>query len=501
MRALYIYNTASRNKERFEPLHDPVAMYCCGPTVYNYAHIGNLRTYIFEDILKRALVSLGYSVTHVVNVTDVGHLTSDADTGEDKMEKGAAREGKSVWEIASFFFGKFKENIHDLNIIEPDVWPKATEHISRMIEEIRELERRGFTYRTSDGIYFDTTKFHSYCDFARLDPANLRAGGRVEMGEKRAVTDFALWKFSPEDTRRQMEWESPWGIGFPGWHIECSAMSLAYLPQPIDIHCGGADHIRVHHTNEIAQAEAATGKQFVRYWAHGEFLVVDKGKMAKSGGNFVTLDALKESGMPALAFRMFCFTAHYRSPLTFSWEGVQAAAQSLENLRKIIPSSGCGESGDGKDAKAVLHAFYDAVYDDLNMPRALAALWEVVRDSSLSNTVKREAVRLADEILGLDLLSAPHHNEEVVTDQDGMKIKFDASTQLPSALRKKIVEKIRERRLARTGRDFQAADRIRNGFARLGITIRDLPDGTTECTVSQPVATGDENPEVLFKFE
>ena len=224
-RTIYLYNTASRKKEKFEPVHDPVGMYCCGPTVYNFAHIGNLRTYIFEDVLKRVLLSAGYKVKHVINITDVGHLTSDADTGEDKMEKGAQREGKTVWDIAEFFTSRFMENLRDLNIIQPDIWPKATDHISQMIDIVKELEKNGFTYRTSDGIYFDTSRFDSYCKFARLNPDSLRAGERVEMGEKRSATDFALWKFSPTDKKRQMEWQSPWGIGFPGWHIECSAMA------------------------------------------------------------------------------------------------------------------------------------------------------------------------------------------------------------------------------------------------------------------------------------
>jgi cysteinyl-tRNA synthetase len=272
----HIYNTATRSKELFTPLHDIVGMYCCGPTVYNYAHIGNLRTYIFEDVLKRALFSLGYKVKHVINITDVGHLVSDADTGEDKMEKGAKREGKSVWDIAAFYTQKFMENIRDLNIQAPDLFPKATGHIPQMIAMVQELERKGLTYRTNDGIYFDAMKFPAYAGFARLDPASIRAGERVDMGDKRSPTDFALWKFSPSGAQRQMEWKSPWGVGFPGWHIECSAMALAYLPQPIEIHCGGTDHVRIHHTNEIAQAEGATGKQFVRYWLHGEFLVIDK---------------------------------------------------------------------------------------------------------------------------------------------------------------------------------------------------------------------------------
>ncbi len=404
MKPLYLYNTATRNKELFQPVHDPVEMYCCGLTVYNYAHIGNLRTYIFEDVLKRILLAHGYNVKHVLNITDVGHLTSDADSGDDKMEKGAAREGKSVWQIAEFFTNKFKENIVDLNILCPDLWPKATDHIPQMINLVEKLEKKGFTYRTSDGIYFDTTKFPSYCDFAHLDPESFRAGERVDMGDKRSVTDFALWKFSPKGQKRQMEWDSPWGIGFPGWHIECSAMSMEYLEMPLDIHCGGADHIRVHHTNEIAQSEAATGKKFVKYWIHGEFLVLDKVKMAKSGSNFVTLDSVKNEGIDPLAYRMFCFTAHYRNPLSFSMDGLKAAGASLVNLRKNIPIDDKNVVDEIR-VQQVLESFYDAINDDLNMPRAVAALWDILKDSSIDPGVRRQSALKADEILALNLLA------------------------------------------------------------------------------------------------
>ena len=327
---------------------------------------------------------------------------------------------------------------------------------------------------------------------AKLDPSSLRAGERVDMGEKRAVTDFALWKFSPSGVNRQMEWDSPWGIGFPGWHIECSAMSLAYLPQPLDIHCGGVDHIRVHHTNEIAQSEAATGKQFARFWVHGEFLVIEKGKMAKSGGNFITLDSLKDAGIPALAYRMFCFTAHYRSPLTFNWEGMHAAAQSLANMRQAVPPRADDKNVANESVGAALDSFFEAVCDDLNMPRALAAIWEILHDENLGVAVKRECIRLADQILGLDLLAVPDHHIQIITDENGNKIKLDADTQLSDIIRDNLVGKIRKRRTARAAKDFTTADRIRNGFAGLGINVKDLPDGTTECQVPSSVSSDPE---------
>lgn len=481
---VYLYNTALRDKEKFEPIREQVEMYCCGPTVYNYAHIGNLRTYIFEDVLKRTLRSAGYKVKHVINITDVGHLTSDADAGDDKMEKGAQREGKSVWDIATYFTSVFKQNLKDLNIIEPDVWPKATDHIPQMINLVKELEKKGFTYRTSDGIYFDTSRFDSYCKFARLNPESLRAGERVDMGEKRSVTDFALWKFSPTDKKRQMEWESPWGVGFPGWHIECSAMAQEYLHLPIDIHCGGSDHIRVHHTNEIAQSEAASGEKFVRYWLHGEFLVLDKGKMAKSDGNFITLDTIKDAGIPQLAYRLFCFTAHYRTPLTFSWEGLKSSAQSLQNLRSMVPADTGGGSSVGDDIiEKLLCQFYAAVYDDLNMPRAVAALWDLLRDKTIDLSVKRACAGRADEVLGLDLLSNEQKFSEELIESDGIRVKLISECRVPDSERTNIVEKIKMRKKARKERDFLTADRIRDEFSSLGITIKDLPDGTTECTM------------------
>ena len=486
----YVYNTATRSKELFIPQHDIVGMYCCGPTVYNYAHIGNLRTYIFEDVLKRALLSLGYKVKHIVNITDVGHLVSDADTGEDKMEKGAKREGKSVGDIAAYYTQKFMENIRDLNIRTPDLFPKATDHIPQMIAMVQELERKGLTYRTNDGIYFDTTKFPAYAGFARLDPASIRAGERVDMGDKRSPTDFALWKFSPSGAQRQMEWESPWGMGFPGWHIECSAMALAYLPQPIEIHCGGTDHVRIHHTNEIAQAEGATGKQFVRYWLHGEFLVIDKGKMAKSGDNFVTLDSFAAQKIPPLAYRFFCFSAHYRSPLAFSWEGLKGAAAGLANLRRSL-STGSPEKGalekNGAAPEAVermLEKFYSAVYDDLNMPQAMAALHDIVRDEKIPFGVRRAAAARADEILGLDLLQpAEQAAAESFPGEKGTTIRLIAGRPLDAGQKQAIIEKVRQRQRARADKDWAMADSLRKELLQLGAAAKDLPDGTVEVTL------------------
>ncbi len=485
---LFLYNTAARSKEEFVPVHDPVAMYCCGPTVYNFAHIGNLRTYIFEDVLKRVLLSLGFKVKHVVNITDVGHLTSDADSGEDKMEKGASREGKTVWEIAEYYTKMFKQNIKDLNILDPDLWPKATDHIAQMIALVKAIEKNGFAYKTSDGIYFNTSKFPAYAEFAQIDIENLQAGSRVDMGDKKNATDFALWKFSPRDRQRQMEWSSPWGKGFPGWHIECSAMSLAYCPQPLDIHCGGMDHVRVHHTNEIAQTEAATGKPFVRYWLHGEFLVVDKGKMAKSSGDFLTLDSIRESGISPLAYRMFCYTAHYRSPLMFSWDGLKAAGHGLANLKKLVfsetrkPSSPAAASRESVDG--ILAPFYEALCDDMNMPVACAHVWALLRDAGVSAEEKYRAVESADAVLALDLLKDDRVQDTVSEiERDGMRLKIVSDAAPQEVLVEQIVSLMAQRVEARKNKTFDKADSIRKELSGMGVEIKDLPGGVAECRI------------------
>ena len=311
-------------------------MYTCGPTVYNFAHIGNLRTYLFEDVLKRVLAFNGFPVRHVMNITDVGHLTGDRDMGEDKMEKGAQREGRTAWDIAEFYTRAFQEDIARLNILEPSIWCKATDSIPEQIDLIRILEQKGYTYATGDGIYFDTSKFPGLRQArrARTSMRFRRGPGSRRTPEKRNATDFALWKFSPPGAKRQMEWDSPWGVGFPGWHIECSAMSMKFLGEQLDIHCGGIDHIDIHHTNEIAQSEAATGKNFLNVWMHGEFLNIQGGKkMAKSEENFLTLDnALIKRSISPLAYRYAAFQTHYRKPMEYTDESIQAAKNGLEHL-------------------------------------------------------------------------------------------------------------------------------------------------------------------------
>jgi len=455
-----LYNTLTRRKEVFKPIRDnQVGLYTCGPTVYNFAHIGNLRTYIFEDILKRVLTYNGYDVKHIMNITDVGHLTGDRDMGEDKLEAGARREGKTAWEIAEFYTTAFQSDLKKLNILDPSIWCKATDTIPEQITLIQALEEKGFTYRTSDGIYFDTSKFPAYTKLSHQDLDALQEGARVERNpEKRNPTDFALWKFSPEDVWRQMEWESPWGIGFPGWHIECSAMSMKYLGDQLDIHAGGTDHIDVHHTNEIAQSEAATGRKFFNFWMHGAFLIIAGGKkMAKSEGNFLTLDSsFTDRGIDPLVYRFAAFLTHYRKPMGYSDDAVGAAKNGLAHLRnqvRAIKEKSGGRIGivsaEHKDK------FLKEINDDLNMPRAMAAVQEMLK-SDLPETDKLATILDFDRVLGLEL------------DRE------DDAEELPPD----VLEKVKARNRARANKDWALSDRIRDELQAMGYAVQDTPDGT-----------------------
>jgi cysteinyl-tRNA synthetase len=456
---LQLYNSLDRKKSDFNPIQPgKVGLYTCGPTVYNFAHIGNLRTYIFEDILKRVLLYNDFQVTHVMNITDVGHLTGDRDMGEDKMEKGALREGRTAWEIAEFYTRAFKSDIERLNIIAPDIWVKATDTIDDQIALIKILEDKGYSYRTGDGIYFDTSKFKDYTRLSHQDIESLREGARVEKNpEKRNATDFALWKFSPAGVRRQMEWDSPWGTGFPGWHIECSAMSMKYLDGLLDIHCGGTDHIDVHHTNEIAQSEAATGKKFFNYWMHGAFLIIAGGKkMAKSEDNFLTLEnAFVKNDINPLVYRFAAFQTHYRKPMEYSEESVQAARNGLQHLqnqaRRVVQNS-AGQQGTVIDEYKT--KFLAAVNDDLNMPRAMAAVQEMLK-SNIADTDKHATILDYDRVLGLSL------------DQ------VDKPAELPQ----KITLLVAERQAARDGKDWAASDRLRDTIQELGYLVQDTKEG------------------------
>ena len=452
---LRLYDNFSRSLRPFAPLADdrPVGLYTCGPTVYDYQHIGNYRTFMFEDTLKRVLRWNGYRVLHVMNITDVGHLTSDADTGEDKMEKGARRAGKSAWDIAALYTAAFEDDVTALNIEPPDVLPRATAHIPEQIEFIADLERRGFTYVTADGVYFDTARQPDYGFLARLDRAGLEGGRRVDLGDKRNPTDFALWKLSPPDSARQMEWESPWGKGFPGWHIECSAMAQKYLGDYFDIHCGGEDHIPVHHTNEIAQTEARVGTRLANFWMHGYFLVQNDAKMAKSSGEFLRVAALVERGYDPLAFRYLCLTGHYRTQLNFTWEALDAAATGLARMRTTLHALPAGD-GVLPDADAIA-AFTTHINDDLNTPRALALAWDVLR-GSLPAAVRRATMLRFDDVFGLGLA--------------GWKPSQAAVPENVAALAKARAD-------ARKSKRWADADRLRVELHEAGWEMEDRADG------------------------
>jgi cysteinyl-tRNA synthetase len=394
-----LFNTPSKSVELLQPLEaGQVSVYTCGPTVYGNPHIGNLRTYIAEDVLVRTLKLLGYQVNRAMNITDVGHLTSDADDGEDKLEVGAKRDGTTAWEVAKTYEAVFLKDMEDFELLPADQLIRATDTIPEQIQLVQELEARGFTYIIEDGVYFDSSRFPAYGDFAHLDIEGLQAGSRVELGDKRSITDFALWKFSPKDSNRDMEWESPWGKGFPGWHIECSAIIRKALGDQIDIHCGGVDHIPVHHTNEIAQTTAVTEKPLANYWLHTEFLLVDGGKMSKSLGNLFTHADLEAKGIEPAAFKLFCYSASYRSKLNFSWEALEAAQQQLLKLRRTIQLEKQGSD----DIEHYKVAFTDLLADDLNTSGALATLYGVL-DANLSTAARKDFVTFADQVLALNL--------------------------------------------------------------------------------------------------
>jgi len=450
---IYLFDTYSRQKRLFVPLEGgKVKIYTCGPTVYDYPHIGNLRAYVFADTLRRMFEFNGYNVRHVINITDVGHLTSDADEGEDKVEARAREEKRSAREITEFYAEVFKQNLVSLNIKSPAVLSKASEHIAEQIALVERLEKVGYTYRTSDGIYFDTSKLTDYGRLARLDTKGMIFGARVEENpEKRNHTDFALWKFSPKDKKRQMEWDSPWGVGFPGWHIECSAMAMKYLGETIDIHTGGVDHIPVHHTNEIAQSEAATGKQFARYWLHVAFLTVDGGKMAKSAGNFFTLQDVMNRGYDPLSFRYLLLTAKYRAGLNFTWNSLSGAQEALSSLRERIAE---WEDTDAKPDDDILNEFRGYINDDLNTPQAIALLWKFV-GSPISPAVKRVTIAELDKVLGLDFLKI---KEEDIP--EGIKVL------------------IAKREALRKEKKWEEADRVRVELESQGYKVKDTKKGS-----------------------
>ena len=447
-------NTLSRKKEEFEPIHaGKVGMYSCGPTVYSPATIGNFRAVLTADLIKRALIFNGYEVKHVMNITDVGHLVGDGDVGEDKMLVAMRNEGKTAWEIAEVYTNLFLRDMERLNIETPNVMPKATDHIAEQIEYIQDLEKNGFTYATSDGIYFDTSKLADYGRLSGQKSEDKEAGARVEVNtEKRNPEDFALWKFSPKDHKRDMEWNSPWGIGFPGWHIECSAMSEKYLDTPFDIHTGGEDLAMVHHPNEIAQTEGARGHQPVNYWVHNAFVQVNGGKMSKSLGNAYTIDDLIQKGFDPLAFRYFVLQANYSSPQNFTLEGLPASQNAVNNLRdrlRLLPEP------TEFDLPAT-REFREAIEDDVNAPEALAVMFKVLDNPELEPGVKSATMVKFDEFFGLNL-------DDYVAQEVVVPIE--------------IKQMLNERQLAREAKDWRFSDELRDKIAELGFVVEDGPRG------------------------
>lgn len=461
---LTFYNTLTRKKEEFHSIDENrVRMYSCGPTVYSYAHIGNFRTYIFMDTLRRVLKYNGYELKHVMNITDVGHLESDADEGEDKMEKAARKEKKDPYEIANFYTKIFLKDMEKLNIDKPEIITKATENISQMIEYVKEIIKNGYAYETSKGIYFDISKLDKYPVLSNRKLDDQIAGARVDVDpEKKNPYDFALWIKAPEN--HIMKWESPWGLSYPGWHLECSTMGRRFLGEEFDIHTGGVDHIPTHHENEIAQSKGATGKIPAHVWMHCEYLQVDGGKMSKSLGNTYTISQLQEKGISPLAFKLFCFTAHYRNKLNFTFEGAYGAQKALERLYDSYIKNANGVDDVDEDIiKEYEERFLTYINDDMNMPGAMSVVWEIARNAKKSIKFADLLLKF-DKVLGLDMKNAENYL---------LEFKHEESEELPEEI-KALVE---ERKQARAEKNWAKSDEIRDKIISLGYSIKDTKDG------------------------
>ena len=452
------YNTLTRQKEEFSTIDgsNKVRMYSCGPTVYNYAHIGNLRTYIFMDLLRRSLKYEGYKIKGVMNITDVGHLLSDGDDGEDKMQKAAREQNKDPYEIAAYYTDVFFKDLAKLNIGKPELTPRATDHIADMEKYVEGLMEKGVAYETDDGIYFDIEKFPEYGKLSGIKLEDQLSGARVEVNSgKRHPADFALWKKAPKE--HIMQWDSPWGKSYPGWHIECSAMSRKYLGDVFDIHTGGVDHIPIHHENEIAQSESLTGKNPARFWMHGEFMLVDGGKMSKSLGNTYTIAQLEEKGYKPMHFRYFCLNAHYRKKLNFTFEGLDAAKVSYERLGSLIlKHKASPDTTDAKTLEKYRAEFEENISDDLNVPGALGVLWTMLKEP-FSKDIYSLALDF-DRVFGLSLAEYEEERPELV---------------IPDEIRA-IAE---ERLAARKNKDWAKSDELRDKLAASGFAVKDTKDG------------------------
>lgn len=450
------YNTLTRKKEVFKPLEEnTVRMYSCGPTVYKDATIGNMRTFIFMDNLRRVLKYNGYNLKHVMNITDVGHLVSDGDEGEDKMLKSAREEGKTPLEIAQFYTKRFLNDLNRLNIDMPEIICKATDHINEMLEYVEELVKNGYAYETSTAIYFDVSKLEKYGILSGIDLRNQKAGARIDIDkEKKNPYDFALWIKAPEN--HIMKWESPWGLSYPGWHIECSAMGKKYLGDEFDIHTGAIDLVPTHHENEIAQSKGCTGKIPARFWMHGEFLLINGGKMSKSLGNVYLLEDIINKGYDPLVYKMFCYTSHYRNKLNFTWEAIDSSSKSLEKLKEGYEKHANGnDSVNTEIISDYKDRFLNAINDDLNMPLAMSVVWDVVKNTSKSKELAK-LLKDFDKVLGIKI-------DEKITKQ---------IAEIPEEVLK-LVEK---RRIARKEKNWQLSDELRNKINDLGYNVKDGKD-------------------------
>lgn len=455
---LRFWNTLTREKEEFMPIdlkNKMVTVYSCGPTVYSRAHIGNMRAYIFMDTLRKVLKYNGYKLNHVMNITDVGHLTSDADEGEDKMEKSAKEKNMSVYEIAKIYTDAFFRDINKLNIESPEHIAKATEHIKQMEDYVIQIMNNGYAYETSKGVYFDTGKLKSYGELSRIDLKNQKAGARIEVDpEKKNPLDFAIWIKAPKE--HIMKWDSKFGKCYPGWHIECSAMSREYLGDVFDIHTGGVDHIPVHHENEIAQSKGATGKNPANYWMHVEFLLIDNGKMSKSLGNVYLIDDLEKRGIEPLAYRYLCFTSHYRNKLNFTWEAIESAQKSLHRLRNFAKTHKDGnEKIKSEEVKKYEAEFLEAINDDLNIPLAISVAWEVAKQEKKSREFYKLLMKF-DEVLSLNL------NEEIKREMN---------------IPEEVTKLLEDRKIARQNKNFELSDIIRDKIKEKGYAVKDTKEG------------------------
>lgn len=456
---LFLYNSLTRKKEKFTPLNPPnVNLYTCGPTVYDFAHIGNLRTYVFNDVLHKTLLYNGYKVKRVMNVTDVGHLTGDRDMGMDKVETASKEKGLDAWELTKFYLDAFEKDMKRLNMLEPTIWEKATDTIPEQIALIKTLEERNYTYKISDGVYFDTSKFPEYGKMSSLDKEGMKEASRVDYNpERKNPSDFALWKFNTTGEKRQMEWDSPWGIGFPGWHIECSAIALKHLGATFDIHTGAIDHKEIHHPNEMAQTECATGKRMANFWMHAGFLnTSSEDKMSKSKGNFITLETLIDKGYDPLSFRYYTFGIHYRQTTNFSLEalsGAQVAFNKLKTFMAIPPE----EKSIEDKAKTYDDKFLSAINNDLNMPEATSLIWILLKDETISEYEKRTLLLKWDAVLGLSLDAENKAVLEIPED----------------------IEKLRElREELRKNKKFDEADTLRKELEKRGYKVVDTKENS-----------------------